>query len=50
MSAAESLLGAEQRTLQMIAGGASTEVLDEPSRTIDAQGQGAVSSMLLNLS
>jgi len=48
MSAAESLLVAEQRTLQMIAGGASlAEVLEDLCRTIDAQAPGAISSVLL---
>jgi formate hydrogenlyase transcriptional activator len=48
MSAVESLLVAEQRTLQMIAGGASLpEVLDDLCRTIDAQAPGAISSILL---
>jgi len=48
MNAAESLLVAEQRTLQMIARGASlTEVLDDLCRTIDAQAPGAISSILL---
>jgi GAF domain-containing protein len=44
----ESLLVAEQRTLQMIAAGASlAEVLDDLCRTIDAQAPGAISSVLL---
>src|SRR5438552_19059926 len=44
----ESLLVAEQRTLQMIAGGASlAEVLDDLCRTIDAQAPDAISSVLL---
>src|SRR6266850_3846941 len=44
----ESLLFAEQRTLQMIAGGASlAEVLDDLCRTIDAQAPDAISSVLL---
>jgi len=44
----ESLLVAEQRTLQMIAGGASLpEVLDDLCRTIDTQAPGAISSVLL---
>src|SRR6267154_2533677 len=44
----ESLLVAEQRTLQMIAGGASLpEVLDDLCRTIDAQAPDAISSVLL---
>src|SRR5712664_1188082 len=48
MSAVESLLVAEQRTLQMIARGASlAEVLDDLCRTIDAQAPGAISSILL---
>ncbi|HEX9608323.1 MAG TPA: PAS domain S-box protein, partial [Gemmatimonadaceae bacterium] len=48
MSAVESLLVAEQRTLQMIAGGASlAEVLDDLCHTIDAQAPGAISSILL---
>ena len=48
MSAVESLLVAEQRTLQMIASGASlAEVLDDLCRTIDAQAPGAISSILL---
>src|SRR2546428_11615503 len=46
--AVESLLVAEQRTLQMIAGGASlAEVLDDLCRTIDAQAPGAISCILL---
>jgi formate hydrogenlyase transcriptional activator len=48
MSAVESLLAAEQRTLQMIARGASlAEVLDDLCRTIDAQAPGAISCILL---
>ncbi len=48
MSAVESLLVAEQRTLQMIARGASlAEVLDDLCRTIDAQAPDAISSVLL---
>src|SRR5712671_2612631 len=44
----ESLLVAEQRTLQMIARGASlAEVLDDLCHTIDAQAPGAISSILL---
>src|SRR5882724_11901002 len=44
----ESLLVAEQRTLQMIAGGASlAEVLEDLCRTIDAQAPDAISSVLL---
>src|SRR2546421_11344410 len=44
----ESLLLADQRTLHMIAGGASlAEVLDDLCRTIDAQAPDAISSVLL---
>src|SRR6266446_8034740 len=45
---AETLLVAEQRTLKMIAGGASlAEVLDDLCRTIETQAPGAISSVLL---
>jgi formate hydrogenlyase transcriptional activator len=47
-STEESLLVAEQRTLQMIAAGASlSEVLDDLCRTIDARAPDAISCVLL---
>jgi GAF domain-containing protein len=45
---AESLLSAEKRTLEMIAGGASlTEILEDLCRTIDAQSPNSSSTVLL---
>jgi len=45
---AESLLNAERRTLEMIAGGASlTEVLENLCKEIDAQSPGLMSSVML---
>jgi len=45
---AESLLAAEKRTLEMIAGGSSlTAILDDLCITIDAQGPGIISAILL---
>src|SRR5262249_13853012 len=44
----ESLLAAERRTLEMIAGGASlTDILEDLCRTIDAQSPEIISSVLL---
>jgi len=45
---AESLLTAERRTLETIAGGATlTDVLENLCKEIDAQSQGAMSSVML---